>query len=116
MEDLEEPKPDPKGKATASFILAIISLLPYLLFVIYTIMANNIPALSGSNYLVVVVMASFIFTLIAAPIGIILGVQALKSTKRKTAIFAIILAIIAFLPVLFDLGSFLIIAAILPKH
>jgi len=83
MNNIQTPsKPDPVSKAKFSLICGIISILPILLTLITMYRA---------------VMFAWMLSLITVPgaiIGIILGILALKSTKKNLAITGIILSLI----------------------
>jgi len=85
--EYQRVKFNPQGKAIASLILGILSILPLIgrFLVIYWI--KTIPAGELLAYL-----------LVRAPLfaflGLILGILGLKSTKRKFAIAGIILCLI----------------------
>ena len=109
MENLDQPKPDPKAKAIASFILGIISLvpllvlLPFILRIIPSYYFQSDEALYPQLRLVLLLAGDGVLTIgpITGLIGLILGVMGLKSTKRNFAIAGIALSIIALLPVIF---------------
>jgi hypothetical protein len=83
----QSKKEDQKGKAIASLILGILSILPLIgrFFVIYWI--KTIPA--GELLTHLLVRAPLL-----ASLGLIFGVLGLKSTKKKFAIAGIILCLI----------------------
>jgi hypothetical protein len=83
----QSKKEDQKGKAIASLILGIVSILPLVgrIFIIYWI--KTIPAGELLVYLLT-------RTPLIAFLGLILGILGLKSTKKKFAIAGIILCLI----------------------
>lgn len=90
----QQPKPDPKGKAIASLVLGIISALwPPIQFLSVMIIMM---AQTGGGYFVIIFLHSisfFVASLISI-IGITLGVQGLKSTRKGLAIAGIVLCVI----------------------
>ncbi|KPJ56972.1 hypothetical protein AMJ49_02925 [Parcubacteria bacterium DG_74_2] len=109
MNDLnsQQTQSDPKGKALASLILAIVSLLPVILFLFFigTVPGGIEGQPTGTRkekfgifalyfLLTKLVPYGLPFLLIAAIVGIILGVKGLKSTKRRLAIWGIALSVI----------------------
>jgi hypothetical protein len=95
MDNTQQPKPDPKGKATVSFMLGIISIIPLAIsWVLDTLITpfmdnpNTISSLSFSLGISFLPIASLL-----ALIGAVLGIIGLKSSKRKYAIVGLILGI-----------------------
>jgi hypothetical protein len=99
MDNTQQPKPDPKWKAIASFVLAVIALL--LLSPIY----RRSPLMNPWDLLLYFpriiarwgILLYFFFILIIAVWGLILGRKGLSSTKRNWAILGILLCIISLL-------------------
>jgi len=96
----EKSKPDPKGKAIASFVLGIISLVigvfgaltffqPKLLWPIFFPYGWDTSAAIALAFLIG--GPSFILSAIVGLIGIILGIKGLKSTKKNLAMTGIVL-------------------------
>ena len=90
MENLQQPKPDPKGKAIASFWLGVISVI-----------AGTFMLLMFPFFMVI---PPLVVGMITVPAGLILGIMGLKSTKRNFAIAGIVLSIIPLLPIIFLVG------------
>jgi len=95
----ENLKPDPKGKATASFMLGIVSVTPLVVYipsslVLFLLGSHGGGLESASGSLAFLVMSLCLLTIIAGPIGLILGVMGLRSTKRNFAMAGIILCIV----------------------
>jgi len=94
--------PDPKGKATASLILGILSILPPILFLFSLFVTIVAPGLIKGTYGPSPFVAyTFLLLLKYSPfsgligiVGIILGEKSIKSTKRKFAITGIVLSLI----------------------
>ena len=86
MNTNQQPKSDQKGKAIASLILGIISILPL-------IEAFLFPTEAIRYFL--------IRTPPIAIIGLILGIMGLKSTKRNLAIVGTVLCVISLLVLLY---------------
>lgn len=120
----QQPKPDPikytlkipvsgsELKAIASFVLGIASVTPLVVYILFSlILSLTGPHVGGfegpAAVFIFIILPLFILTIIAGPIGLILGIMGLKSTKRNFAIVGIILCIIGLLPVLFFLRIFL---------
>ena len=91
MNNTQPSKPDPKGKAVASFWVGIISFLS----IPVAILGGKALEWIGVNEHTIM-FPTVILILVAgftAPIGLILGILGLKSTKRKLAIAGIILSL-----------------------
>jgi len=96
MDNTQQSKPDPKGKAIASLIFGVISIIG--LYLMYSIVPMRF-IVSFRN------PESFIFPVIAIIlplIGLVLGIRGLKSTKRVFALAGIVLSVISL-----TIGSFL---------
>jgi len=112
----KQTKPDPKGKAIASFVLGMVSIIPIVLFLsIYIIPFGEGEGGHWQRGLFILFIGFVsIFTMIVGLIGLILGIKDLKSTKRNFAIVGIILCVIglltglAFAPVFFNIVPILI--------
>lgn len=101
MNNTQQPKPDPKGKAIASFWLGIITVILSLGFSL-----DFMLDFLSTGYL----RASMFYVLPALIIGItglILGRRGLKSSKRATARNGIILCIIGLIYVIISFPAFL---------
>jgi len=88
-------KPDPKGKAIASFILGSISILPAIPLLIAILRKS----LLTTDFLIVLIyamigMGSTYRVPLIPLLGVILGVMGLKSTKKSFAIIGLILSLI----------------------
>src|SRR3989344_6359359 len=100
MNNNQQPKPEPKGKAIASFWIGIISVIPMafikILFNLISTPYSGSPGDSpGVTFYTLVMAPFFILAVILGPIGLILGIIGLKSTKRNFAIAGIILTSLA---------------------
>ena len=102
MENLDQPKPDPKGKAIASFCLGAISTLIFLFYSCPNAMTN----MDDPEHLPPTLLSMLLFTIVS-PIGLMLGIKGIRSTERTYAIVGIVLSMITLLP----LALFLIIIA-----
>lgn len=107
MENLEQPKPEQKGKSISTIIFgspeerAIVS---FVLGCINVIFPAAIMLTVGSVYSVyrgddiagaLLILLSPIIGLLSALLGLILGIMGLKSTKRNFAIAGIVLSIVS---------------------
>lgn len=113
MNHNQQPKPDPKGKAIASFVLGV----AYLVWSVFSCL--SIFSDSSSIILIYIVFWPYILTVLlfgSSPdwmfllsllpiplIGVILGTKGLKSSKRNFAIAGIILSVVSLLFALFVL-------------
>ena len=97
---ISQSKTNSKRKAIISLILGVVSIIPTILIgilgtVLYLTKAPSIIEIipfSGSTIFIL-----FFISIFSAITGIILGVQGLKSTKRKFAIAGIIFCLIGLL-------------------
>lgn len=98
----QQNKSDPKGKALASLILGIISLVPQILLLVLAIVMVLTALVGGemefSSGLIMAILKLFgilVPLIFIAPIGgIILGIMGLKSTAKNLAITGIVLSTI----------------------
>lgn len=94
MNNNQQPKPDPKGKAIASFVLGIVSVLwNHFLWWIALVFLG----LSLGVFGPIVLYLYLLITSLISIVGIILGIQGLKSSRKNMAIVGIILCVISFL-------------------
>jgi len=103
MNNNQQPKPDPKGKAIASFIFACISVVPQAIMVL--LISRSGPHAGG----IIVEGFQVLYSpigMMSAILGLILGIMGLKSTKRNFAVISIILCIIGLLWSLYFLSQF----------
>jgi len=91
----KQTKPDHKVKAIVSFVLGIISVIPFFIFILYWFFPISFifsfPYMGSTSF-------------IAGLVGLILGIIGLKSSKKKIAIAGIILCIIGVLYVFIIIG------------
>jgi phosphoglycerol transferase MdoB-like AlkP superfamily enzyme len=99
----QQLKPDPKGKAIASFVLGIVSMIPTVLFLIALLLATITESLLGLLVLL------FPLSMIIGLIGLILGIKGLESSKRNLAKTGIVICLLALLvqPLFFMFVGFL---------
>jgi len=88
-QNIQQPKPDPKGKAVASFVLGIIAATPNLLIL------TNIPMVLYLDN-PPITFASLIIGVAA----IVFGIMGISSSKRKYSIIGVSLGLIPFLSLL----------------
>jgi len=91
IQNIQQSKSDPKGKAIASLILGIISFTPIVTQLMMPFIYYLISPIRG----IIVLFLRGI--LILSIVGIILGILGLKSSKRNFAITGIVLNTIGFL-------------------
>ena len=100
MNNTQPSKPDPKGKAIASFVLGIISVGILVLLVRFI-------SLNKASYDIIILGLSLLLA-VSGIIGLISGIKGLKSTKGIFAIIGIILCIVGLLVCLWVFGVYAI--------
>lgn len=86
MENIQKPKSDPKGKAIASFVLGIGTIL-------VIVVLTKIRSETVENFSIFILPGLFIILLI----GLILGIIGLRSSKRIFAAIGIVMNIVCLL-------------------
>lgn len=100
-QDIRQPKIDPKGKAIASFVLGVVSLVigvfgaliafePRLLWPIF--FPHGLDTSAAITLAIVIGGPSAILNAIVALIAMILGIQGLKSSKGNLAMTGLVLS------------------------
>jgi hypothetical protein len=85
-----EPKPDPKRKAIASFVLGVVSMIPFLELFVHFFFKISLPFISFLFIPLVMILAPYTTGII----GFFLGRDGLKSSKKNFAKAGIALSII----------------------
>ena len=107
----QEQKPDPKGKAIASFVLGIINpIVAILAMRIFSLSVIPKPLAFLKPILLPIIPAIFLFFPISFVLGILFGIMGLKSTKRNFAVAGILLSVLSLLVVIFVILTILAIA------
>lgn len=110
----QQPKPDPKGKAIASFVLGIISVILTVLATLFLYTDITIPLIENGEtdytsamiIIFTIILPIGIIGALTGFIGLILGIRGLRSSKRIFAIIGLVLsgmALLIFIGVLTNL-------------
>ena len=111
----QQPKPDPKGKAIASSVLGIISVIPLTLLIKIISYSQSFkdPEFAYAGFMLGII--GFLTAFVGIPlggvagfIGLILGIKGLKSSLKSLAIIGIILCIIGLLTAMLYLLVFIL--------
>jgi len=96
----QQPKPDPKGKATASLILGVAGVIVIIGHIYntlegWTIDSFRIPEMFKFTKKILEPLGTISYLFLLVPIiSLILGIKGLKSTKKNIAVGGIILSVI----------------------